>query len=63
MLRYAPHRCLYLRSLIAQDPRSIVPFLDVGQYVPVMSTTSPYIRTNIPAIGDLIDMVDCKNKW
>jgi phospholipase C len=29
---------------------------------PVMSTTSPYIPTNIPAIGDLFDMFDFKNQ-
>jgi phospholipase C len=29
---------------------------------PDMSTTSPYIPTNIPAIGDLFDMFDFKNK-
>jgi phospholipase C len=29
---------------------------------PVMSTTSPYIPTNIPAVGDLFDMFDFKNK-
>jgi phospholipase C len=29
---------------------------------PVMSTTSPYIPTNIPAIGDLFDMFDFKNE-
>src|SRR5215468_5065223 len=29
---------------------------------PVMSTSSPYIPTNLPAIGDLFDMFDFKNK-
>ena len=29
---------------------------------PVMSTTSPYIPSNIPAVGDLFDMFDFKNK-
>lgn len=29
---------------------------------PVMSATSPYIPTNIPAIGDLFDMFDFKDK-
>jgi phospholipase C len=29
---------------------------------PVMSTSSPYIPTNIPAVGDLFDMFDFKNK-
>jgi phospholipase C len=29
---------------------------------PVMSTTSPYIPTNNPAVGDLFDMFDFKNK-
>jgi phospholipase C len=29
---------------------------------PVMSTTSPYIPTNLPAVGDLFDMFDFKNK-
>jgi phospholipase C len=29
---------------------------------PVMSTTSPYIRTNLPAVGDLFDRFDFKNK-
>jgi phospholipase C len=29
---------------------------------PVMSTTTPYIPTNIPAVGDLFDMFDFKNK-
>jgi phospholipase C len=29
---------------------------------PTMSTTSPYVPTNIPAVGDLFDMFDFKNK-
>ena len=29
---------------------------------PVMSTTSPYIPKNLPAVGDLFDMFDFKNK-
>jgi phospholipase C len=29
---------------------------------PVMSTTSPYIPTNIPAVGDLFDMFDFKSE-
>ena len=29
---------------------------------PIMSTTSPYIPTNIPAIGDLFDMFDFKHE-
>jgi phospholipase C len=29
---------------------------------PVMSTTSPYIPTNMPAVGDLFDMFDFKNE-
>jgi phospholipase C len=28
---------------------------------PVMSTTSPYIPANIPAVGDLFDMFDFKD--
>jgi hypothetical protein len=27
-----------------------------------MSTTSPYIPTNLPAVGDLFDMFDFKNE-
>jgi phospholipase C len=29
---------------------------------PVMSSTSPYIPTNIPAVGDLFDMFDFEHE-
>jgi phospholipase C len=29
---------------------------------PVMSSTAPYVPTNIPAIGDLFDMFDFDEK-